>query len=93
MGSAETKMKSYAISALKSTMNVLEGKIITVFDETPRHLRASFDNALLNLAVSRIIAVEGEQVTSGILWRLADVIASGTKPTLEQPVDLNGYDA
>jgi hypothetical protein len=37
--------------------------------------------------------MEGEQVTSGILWRLADVIASGVKPTFDEPVELTGYDA
>lgn len=93
MGTAKRKMERYAISALESTMDVLEEKISTVFDQTPHHLRASFDNALLNLAVNRIIAMEGEQVTSSILWRLADVIASGVKPTLEEPVELTGYDA
>jgi hypothetical protein len=86
-------MERYAISALESTMDVLEEQIPVVFDQTPHHLRASFDNALLNLAVNRIIAMEGEQVTSSILWRLADVIASGIKPTSDEPVELTGYDA
>ncbi|MDA9999212.1 hypothetical protein N9E70_00850 [bacterium] len=93
MGTAKRKMERYAISALDSAMHVLEEKILTVFEQTPLDLRASFDNALLNLAVNRIIAMEGEQVTSGILWRLADVIASGVKPTIEEPVELTGYDA
>jgi hypothetical protein len=92
MGTAKRKMERYAISALESTMDVLEEQIPVVFDQTP-HLRASFDNALLNLAVNRIIAMEGEQVTSSILWRLADVIASGIKPTSDEPVELTGYDA
>jgi len=93
MGTAKRKMERYAISALDSAMHVLEEKMLTVFEQTPLDLRASFDNALLNLAVNRIIAMEGEQVTSGILWRLADVIASGVKPTIEEPVELTGYDA
>jgi len=93
MGTAKRKMERYAISALDSAMHVLEEKILTVFEQTPLDLRANFDNALLNLAVNRIIAMEGEQVTSGILWRLADVIASGVKPTIEEPVELTGYDA
>tara|TARA_B110000444_G_C18495383_1_gene435462 strand:+ start:77 stop:415 length:339 start_codon:yes stop_codon:yes gene_type:complete len=93
MGTAKRKMERYAISALDSAMQVLEEKMLTVFEQTPLDLRASFDNALLNLAVNRIIAMEGEQVTSGILWRLADVIASGVKPTIEEPVELTGYDA
>ena len=93
MGTAKRKMERYAISALDSAMHVLEEKIPIVFDQTPFHLRASFDNALLNLAVNRIIAMEGEQVTSGILLRLADVITSGVKPTIEEPVELTGYDA
>jgi hypothetical protein len=93
MGTVKRKMEGCAIAALENTMHVLEEKIPTVFDQTPQHLRASFDNALLNLAVNRIIAMEGEQVTSGILWRLADVIASGVKPTFDEPVELTGYDA
>lgn len=93
MGPAKCKMEDYAISALENTMDVLEEKLPMVLEETPLHLRGSFDNALLNLAVNRIIAMEGEEVTSNILWRLADVISSGVKPTPGDPIDLTGYDA
>lgn len=52
-----------------------------------------FDNALLNIAVSRIRAVEGGTATAAILWRLADAVASGAPPAAEEAVELTRMDS
>ena len=54
--------------------------------------RSGFDNALLNMAVNRIVNVEGPVFTATILWRLADALQSGQTPSAEQPIDLTRLD-
>jgi hypothetical protein len=69
-------------------METLERRIEPIVSEAPLSAQTRFNNALLNLAVNRIVAVEGGKFTAGILWRLADAIANGAKPTPRAPVDL-----
>ena len=59
----------------------------------PQRRRILLANALLNLAVERILAAEGAAATSGILQRLADLIRSGEQPAGRDGFRLNGHDA
>ncbi len=47
-------------------------------------------NALLNLAMERMIGEEGAARTAAILWRLADTVATGRVPSPGAPVALDG---
>jgi hypothetical protein len=50
-------------------------------------------NALLNLAIERILAEEGRAATATILLRLADLVASGQRPEGTRGFALTGHDA
>ena len=83
----------YDAWAVELAMETLERRIEPVVSEAPLSAQTRFNNALLNLAVNRIVAVEGGKFTAGILLRLADAIAKGTKPTPTAPVDLTLIDS
>lgn len=52
-----------------------------------------FGNALLNLAVNKILDEEGPEVTATILLRMADAVSSGARPEGSLAVRLNDADA
>lgn len=47
-------------------------------------------NALLNLAMERMIAEEGAPRAAALLWRLADAVAQGRCPSPDAPIALEG---
>lgn len=57
------------------------------YDSLPDDLRDYFDNALLNIAVNRILEAEGPVTTATLLWRIADALQSGVKPTASNPLE------
>lgn len=73
-------------------MAEVERFVETLEDRLPAATAERLDNALLNVAVHRILALEGASQTAAILWRLADVLASGTQFAPGHPVDLNRFD-
>ena len=73
-------------------MEVLSQLIPEALDQASTDVRSRFDNALLNMAVNRIVNVEGPVFTATILWRLADALQSGQIPSAEQPIDLTRLD-
>ncbi len=72
----------------QQAMHMLEGLLESMLEQSEAAVRDRVDNALLNIAVNRIIDVEGEAVTATILWRLADAINSGVSPNPEQAIEL-----
>tara|TARA_B100000212_G_scaffold140031_1_gene105491 strand:- start:443 stop:718 length:276 start_codon:yes stop_codon:yes gene_type:complete len=82
----------YDAWAVELAMETLERRIEPVVSEAPLTAQTRFNNALLNLAVNRIVAAEGGKFTAGILLRLAEAIARGAKPTPRAPVDLTVVD-
>jgi hypothetical protein len=83
----------YDAWAVELAMETLERRIEPIVNEAPFSAQTRFNNALLNLAVNRIVAVEGGKFTAAILWRLADAIANGAKPTPGAPVDLTALNS
>jgi hypothetical protein len=51
-----------------------------------------FDNALLNIAVHRLVEEEGAKKTATMLYRLAEIIAEGKERSFENPVELTKLD-
>ncbi len=76
----------------KTAMSLLEAVMPKVFLDVSPNIQARFDNALLNMAVNRIIAAEGHERTAAILIRLADAMVSRQLPTAERPIDLTRLD-
>jgi hypothetical protein len=71
----------------EKTMQLLSSMLETSYDNLPKDFRMRFDNALMNIAVNRILEVEGSSVTATFLWRIADALQSGLKPTPDNPIE------
>lgn len=74
---------------IEEAMSVLSRALDRAMLEVEPRVRDRYDNALLNVAVNRLIDTEGDDRTAGILWRLADALSSGSKPTANCPIDLS----
>ncbi|MEM8768689.1 MAG: hypothetical protein AAGE43_14675 [Pseudomonadota bacterium] len=70
-------------------MELLEAALPATVEAAGPAIKARFNNALLNVAVNRILAEEGASTTATILWRIADALSEGAKPTPGNPVDLS----
>ncbi|MEM7020745.1 MAG: hypothetical protein AAF512_25815 [Pseudomonadota bacterium] len=79
----------FEVERIEKAMQVVKRWIPTELDDAPENVKAQFDNALLNVAVSRMVAAEGHEVAATVLWRLADALSEGAKPTSENPLDLS----
>lgn len=73
-------------------MGALERVIPESLDGLGSEVKARFDNAMLNVAVNRILLEEGALKTSALLIRLADAIASNHLPTEDSPIELTKLD-
>ena len=71
-------------------MRALERLVPSLLDRATPPVRAKFNNALLNVAVNRLVEAEGRKAASVILQRLADVLRNGHRATPEFPTDLTG---
>lgn len=69
-------------------MRILQSMVPEVLTLAGPSVQARFDNALLNIAVNRIVEAEGAQRASTILFRLADAVSTGPTPEPGSPVDL-----
>ncbi len=78
---------SIEVAQLQSVMH----RIQRMLHDIPQGQREYIANALLNLAVSRMLKEEGLSQTASIL-RLGDVVASGDQPPAERAVDLSRVD-
>lgn len=77
--------RSVEIAQLQSVMHRIQSSLRDV----PLAQREYIANALLNLAVSRMVKEEGRGLTASILLRLGDVVASSESPPApERAVDL-----
>jgi hypothetical protein len=73
------------IAQLQSVMHRIQSSL----HDVPQAQREYIANALLNLAVSRMVKEEGKSLTASILLRLGDVVANGeSSPAPERAVDL-----
>ncbi|MDY6944625.1 MAG: hypothetical protein SXG53_02810 [Pseudomonadota bacterium] len=77
------------VAQLQSVMHRIQGSLRDV----PMAQREYIANALLNLAVTRMVKEDGNSLTASILIRLGDVVANspnnGAPPTPERAVDLS----
>lgn len=81
------------IADLQAVMRAIDDRLPDIAMAMPRHRRHLVANALLNLAIERILAVEGAAATAGILRRLAELIGSGERPEGGDGFRLDGHDA
>lgn len=78
------------IGQLQSVMQRIQQSL----SDIPPSQREYIANALLNVAVTRMLKEEGAMQTATILARLGDVVSSGNDaPHPERAVDLSRFDS
>jgi hypothetical protein len=68
-------------------------RIQSALHDIPQSQRTYIANALLNLAVAKMIKQEGRPRTSTLLLRLGDVVGSSEAPSPQSAIDLSRTDA
>ena len=69
-------------------MEVLASWIPRLYREVESDIADRFDNALLNIAVHRLVEEEGKAKTATILFRLAEAVAADDQRLSDNPVEL-----
>lgn len=69
-------------------MEVLSSWIPRLYREVEPDIADRFDNALLNIAVHRLVEEEGKAKTAAILFRLAEAVAADDQRLSNNPVEL-----
>jgi hypothetical protein len=72
------------VTRLQRTLRATEASLAKL---DPHH-EQSLPNALLILAVQRMLARDGVSLTASVLCRLADAVRNGPAPPASRPVDL-----
>ena len=81
------------LAATEAAMKVLEMTLPMVARGLPPAERERFENALLNVAVNRLMHAEGASAAATILWRIADAMASGQVPDRDRAIEITCLDA
>ena len=81
------------LADLQTVMRLIDVVIEEVVAEASLRQRALVPNALLNLAVERMLAKETPGSAAAILYRLAELITGGARPRGSEAYSLNGHDA
>ena len=84
-------LKDVDVYFTEKAMCALSDVLNESYDSLPDDLRDHFDNALLNIAVNRIVGAEGPVTTATLLWRISDALHSGIKPTPGNPLEHNPH--
>ena len=70
-------------------MQTINDSLSDLIASEPTEIQERFTNALLNIAVHRLIHDEGSNTAASILWRLVDIIQNDPNVMLDQPIELN----
>ena len=70
-------------------MQTINNSLSELIAGEPREIQERFTNALLNIAVHRLIHDEGSNPAASILWRLVDIIQNDPHAMLDHPIELN----
>ena len=70
-------------------MQIISDSLSELITSEPKEVQERFTNALLNIAVHRLINDEGTNTAASILWRLVDTIQSDPQAITEHPIELN----
>tara|TARA_B100000686_G_C16452844_1_gene793012 strand:- start:179 stop:445 length:267 start_codon:yes stop_codon:yes gene_type:complete len=77
------------VSNTEKAMRTASASLRESFSNEPVEIRQCMTNALLNIAISRLIEDEGKRNAAAILWRLVDHIQFNSTPTVNNPADLS----
>ncbi len=76
------------IANIELAMQTLYKLIPAALDQAPKEVQDKFNNALLNIAINRIIEVEGRPDTVKILLRLVNALINDCVPIPGHPIAL-----
>jgi hypothetical protein len=89
----EIRQTADELADLQTVMRLIDVVVEEFVAEAPLRQRALVPNALLNLAVERILSEEPPGSAAMILYRLAELITDGARPRGSEAFALNGHDA
>lgn len=84
---------SLSLDDLQAVMHEIDDHVDEAITAVAPHRRILIPNALLNVAVERILAERGSDATVAVLRRLAELIADGRQPQCGQAIALTRADA
>ena len=70
-------------------MQTINDSLSDLIASEPTEIQERFTNALLNIAVHRLIHDEGSNTAASILWRLVDIIQNDPNAMRDDPIELN----
>ena len=70
-------------------MQTINDSLSDLIASEPTEIQERFTNALLNIAVHRLIHDEGSNTAASILWRLVEIIQNDPNAMLDKPIELN----
>ena len=70
-------------------MQTINDSLSDLIASEPTEIQERFTNALLNIAVHRLIHDEGSNTAASILWRLVDIIQNDPNAMRDHPIELN----
>lgn len=76
------------ISTIEETTEFFNGTVEFIEQDLPVNLRRYVPNALLNVAVARLLSKEGRDRTASILDSLSYAVATGSDPRRTGPFQL-----
>lgn len=82
-----------ARDAVQKMTDLVGGAVERLVEGLPPHLSGALVNAMLNVAVERLIAEEGREGAAAILVSLADAIQGGADPSIDGPVRIRASDS
>jgi len=84
--------KSERAASVRRMTELLDTTVDFVEQDLPYDLRRCVPNALLNIALARLLAQEGRDGALRVLTALAAAVASGADPATEGPIRLTHGD-
>jgi hypothetical protein len=81
------------VADLQAVMQSISDGMTETLSSVPMRQQPLVPNALLNLAVERVLDAEGPAATALILHRLGDLVVSGLRPHGADAIPLTGHDA
>ena len=70
-------------------MQTINNSLSELIASEPTEIQERFTNALLNIAVHRLINDEGSNTATSILWRLVGIIQNDPHEMLDHSIELN----
>ena len=89
----ESKLSDREYQDTQQAMRKINDSLPEIMADEPQAIQERLTNALLNIAVHRLIHDEGPNTAASILWRLVDAIENEPTNNGDHPIELNQLNA